>query len=134
MKETKLPSGALLKIGDTPFAVSKNLYQAILEAAKELRIDFSTDRIALYKNIFCIGFSSPKIEACLWDCFKHCIYNSGSGDFKIDQSTFEPLKAREDYVHVCIEVAKENTGPFVKSLYAAYKEALSEMEKHVSPA
>lgn len=133
MKEIKLPSGATLGIGETPFATSKALYQAILAEAKGLSVSFKTDKIALYQQIFCMGFSSERIESCLWECFKHCTYTDSRGKFKIDDTTFEPVKARDDFMKVCVEVAKENTGPFVKSLYAEFKAAMEEMDK-ISPA
>jgi hypothetical protein len=122
MREIKLPSGAVLKIGVSPFEVSKALYQAILEEAKAVAFVSTTEMASVYKDIFCVGLSSKKIEACLWECFKKCIYNSGKGDLKIDKDTFEPVEARSDYVAVCIAVAKENIDPFVKGLYAEYSQ------------
>lgn len=117
-----MPSGAVLKIGVSPFEVSKALYQAILEEAKAVAFVSTTEMASVYKDIFCVGLSSKKIEACLWECFKKCIYNSGKGDLKIDKDTFEPVEARSDYVAVCIAVAKENIDPFVKGLYAEYSQ------------
>jgi len=111
-----------LKIGVSPFEVSKALYQAILEEAKAVAFVSTTEMASVYKDIFCVGLSSKKIEACLWECFKKCIYNSGKGDLKIDKDTFEPVEARSDYVAVCIAVAKENIDPFVKGLYAEYSQ------------
>lgn len=127
MREVKLPSGAILKVNPGTFAQSKALYQAILEEGKGVLISNKTDMASVYKDLFCIGFSSQKIEACLWVCFSHCIYSSGKGDLKIDQDTFEPVTARDDYLTVCMEVAKENIHPFVKSLYAEYGQALATM-------
>lgn len=127
-KEVKLPSGATLKITLSPFATSKALYQAILTEAKGLNITSKTELAALYKELFCIGFSSPEIEKCLWECFKRCTYNGGKGDFKIDENTFETPEARDDYMNVCMEVAKENVLPFVKSLYAEYQRILAMTE------
>lgn len=124
MKEVKLPSGATLKVSPSSFENSRALYQAILEEAKTISIGTSTEMASVYKDLFCLGFTSKKIEACLWECFKKCQYNGGGGDLKIDKDTFEPISAREDYLSVCMEVAKENTLPFVKSLYAEYGHAL----------
>lgn len=124
LKEVILPSGAKLKITPSPFAVAKNLYQAILKEFKNINLDSKTDLATLYKDLFCIGFSSPDIEKCLGECFKRCTYN----DLKIDDNTFEPLSSRDDYMNVCIEVAKENVLPFGKSLYAEYQRILSTVE------
>lgn len=129
MKEVKLPSGAVLKITPSPFAVAKALYQAILTEARGLEVGTNTELTTLYKELFCIGFSSPEIEARLWECFKRCTYNNGKGDFKIDNDTFEPIAARDDYMTVCMEVAKENVLPFAKSLYAEFQRALAMTEK-----
>lgn len=124
MKEVKLPSGAKLSIGLPPFEDSKALYQAFLKEIKTIAIAGKTEMASFYKDLVCVGFSSKEIEACLWECFKHCTYDSGKSPLKIDKDTFEPVTAREDYLTVCMEVAKENIAPFGKSLYAEYGQAL----------
>lgn len=121
MREVKLPSGATLKVNPSPFGTSKALYQAVLKEFRSVAFSSKTDMAELFKSLFCIGFSSPEIEACLWECFKRCTYNGGAGDLKIDQDTFEAVERRDDYMVVCSEVAKDNIGPFVKSLFAGYK-------------
>lgn len=129
MKEVKLPSGAILKITPSPFAEARALYQAALREFKGINIGSGVELSVLYKELFCTGFSSPEIEAKLWECFKRCTYDNGKGDLKIDAATFEPVDAREDYLSVCMEVAKENVGPFMKSLLREYKSALAMTEK-----
>lgn len=124
MKEVKLPSGVMLKVGLPPFEQSKALYQSMLEEMRTIAITSKTEMASFYKDLMCVGFSSKKIEACLWECFKHCTYGNKAGDLKIDKDTFEPLEARGDYLTVCMEVAKENVAPFAKSLYAEYGQAL----------
>lgn len=128
MKEVKLPSGAILKITPSPFKEAKALYQALLKEARGVAFSTKTDMAALYKELFCAGFSSPEIEKCLWECFKRCTYDSGKGDLRINDETFEPVEARDDYMVVCMEVAKVNVLPFVKSLYAEFQRALSMTE------
>ncbi len=128
IKEIKLPSGATLKIHPAPFSVAKALCQAILKESKGISVHSKTDLMSIYKEMFCIGFSSESIEKCLWDCFKRCTYNHGAGDLKIDDQTFEPLNAREDYMTVCMEVAKENITPFTKSLMQEFSRILSTIE------
>lgn len=125
MTELKLPSGATLKLSPAPFGDAKALYQAVLEEMKSVEVSSTTDLASLFKNLACVGFSSKKIDACLWECFKRCLYN----DLKIDKDTFEPVEARDDYMLVSIAVAKENILPFVKSLYAEYQQFLSMTEK-----
>lgn len=127
MQEIKLPSGAVLKMGNTPFAVSKALYQSVLEELKGVSLDSKTELSTLYKELFCIGFSSKKIEACLYECFKRCLYFDGSKELKIEESTFEPEEARQDYMMVCMEVGKFNILPFGKSLWSEFQRILKEM-------
>lgn len=126
VKEVKLPSGAILKLRPAAFAISKALYQAVLDEVKGLSI-FGKPDVEMYKELFCYGFSSKKIESCLWECFKVCQYCDGRGELKVDQDTFESLSARDDYMTVCMEVAKENISPFVKSLYAEYAHLFQKM-------
>ena len=128
MKEMKLPSGAILKIGLSPFSDAKELCQAVLKEVKKLEFSSKTEMSTLYKEIFCAGFSSKNIEKYLWKCMQRCTYNDGKGDLKIDDQTFESVTAREDYMSVCIEVAKENIMPFMKSLYAEFQRILATVE------
>lgn len=123
MREVKLPSGAVLKVNAAPFKDAKALYQAVLKELKEVPVTSKTELGSLYKDFFCVGLSSPIIESCLWECFKRCLIN----DMKIDDQTFEPVERRDDYMMVCLEVAKENVFPFGKSLYAEYETVMKMM-------
>lgn len=117
MIEKKLPSGAILKITLAPFAEAKALYQACLEELRGLKVDPKEEvDVNLFKDLFCVGLASKKIEAALDVCMKRALYK----DLKIDDKTFEDIEARQDYIPACFEVAKENISPFVKSLYAEY--------------
>ena len=129
MREIKLPSESVLKIYPAPFSDAKALYQSLLKELKQVPVDSKMEVGELYKQLFCLGFSSPEIEKCLWACMARCTYNSGNGDLKIEKDTFEPVEARGDFMQVCIEVAKENVLPFVKSLYAEYQRLLHTAEK-----
>lgn len=127
MKEITLPSKAVLKIQLAPFADSRALYQALLEEAKGLKLDMSAEVDGnFYKDIFCVGFSSKKIEACIWKCMERCLYN----DLKMTLDTFEAVEARGDYMQVLFEVTKENVSPFTKDLYAQFK-TVSSMVQNV---
>lgn len=122
MRKVKLPSGAELTVSAAPFVDAKHLYQALLREMKEIKIDLKMEMANLYKELFCVGFSSPEIEAFLWKCMERCTYDNGrTGALKIDNDTFEPIEAREDYLTVCTEVTKENVAPFVKTLFAEYE-------------
>lgn len=128
MREIKLPSGAILKLQPSPFAVAKGLYQAVLREVKMVRVSTKEEVTAMLKDAFCIAFSSPEIEMHLWQCFARCTYNSGAGDMKITEDTFEPVERRDDYMKVCMEVAKENLTPFLKSLFADFQSAITTIE------
>lgn len=116
MREVTLPSGAILKVNPAPFTDAKSLYKAILAEAKDIKIDSKTELASIFKDIFCSSFASDVVESKLWPCMRRCLYN----DLKVEESTFEPEKSREDFTQVCMEVAKENVSPFLKNLYAAY--------------
>ncbi len=123
-----MPSGAVLKVNAAPFSESKALYKAVLAEVKDVKLTSATELAEVFKNVFCAGFSSEKIEACLAKCMLRCLYN----DEPVKDSVFEPEKAREDYTQVCLEVAKENLLPFGKDLYALYQKGIQAAEK--SPA
>lgn len=125
MKEVTLPSGKILKISPAPFADSKALYQAFVAETRNIKIESGTPMASVYKDLFCIGFSSPVVEEKFWICAARCLYNG----LKITKDSFEPVEAREDFTEVCLEVAKENINPFVKNLYARYLEILELAEK-----
>lgn len=122
MSEVVLPSGRKLALQAAPFAVAKNLYQAVLEEAKSLAFGKSTDVELVMKDLLCAAFSSKKIELCLWECFKRCLID----DLKISEDSFEKEEFRGDYMPVCLEVGKLNILPFVKSLFVGYSQ-MSEM-------
>lgn len=121
LKEVKLPSGAVLKITPSPFVAARALYQAVLEEIKQVQIVSRQDVLNVLKDVLCQTYTSKKIESCLNECLKRCTYNSGNGDLKIDDNTFEPLEARGDYTVICLEVTQENIAPFVPGLSVALK-------------
>lgn len=124
MKTIALPSGAKLDITVSPFGVSKALYQAVLEEAKTVKAESSDSVLNLSKDVICTLLSSQKVEAALNECMKKVVYNGK----RIDSETFEPVAAREDYLLVCMEVAKENITPFMKPLYARYSPLLEKLK------
>lgn len=129
MIEKKMPSGAILKITLAPFKDAKALYQAVLEDVQGLKLNPKDDvDVNLFKDLFCIGMSSKKIELALVECMKRVLYN----ELKIDDRTFEPESAREDYFQVCIEVAKANIAPFVKNLMQQYSHILPMLQKDLA--
>lgn len=131
MREVKLPSGAVLKIAPGTFAQSKTLWEAVLKVLRGVPITGTgnLEMVDLYKNLFADGFTSPEVQAALWPCLQHCLYNDGTGDVKIEQSVFEPVAARQDMLKVFMEVTKENIDPFLKGLYAEYGNLLNDLTK-----
>jgi hypothetical protein len=127
IKKIDLPSGAVLIYEPSPFAVSLALKEAVAEEMMRLQLNSSTDKAEIIKNLFCISISSQKLKACIWKCFEKCRYNSGAGDLKIDKDTFEPVRARQDYETVCMEVAKEELAPFGKEGFVKLSQHISAM-------
>lgn len=124
MREVKLPSGSILKIGVAPFADSKNLYQALLRELRGVKIESKAEISSVIKDLFCSGFSSAEVDACMKPCLARCTVD----DLKIDNDTFEPVSARQDFMPVYMEVAKENVSPFLNSLYAEFKQFIQMSE------
>lgn len=125
MTEIKMPSGAILKVQPAPFAAARTLYQAVLEEAKGLKFDPEAQvDVNFFKDLFCAGLASKKIEAALAECFKSALYN----DLKITNDIFEPVEAREDYIMACFEVAQENIKPFTKNLLLQYATIFQKMK------
>lgn len=115
MAEIKLPSGRLLTVQLAPFADSKALYQVLLEEMKGLKLDpLAEVDVNFYKDLFCAGFSSKKVEANIWQCMKRVLIDN----LKVDENTFEPEAHRDDYFTVLFEVMKANITPFTKNLSA----------------
>jgi hypothetical protein len=116
-REVTLPSGRVLTVNPAPFHDAKKLYQAIGGEALRVQIIGEDDLSETIKNVICLGSSSLAIEQALNPCMKRCLYQG----VKIDDRSFEPEEAREDYLDICVEVAKENLRPFTKSLFAQFK-------------
>lgn len=129
MREVVCSSGALLKVSPAPFADAKNLYQALLKELGIVSISEKMEMGNLFKDLFCIGFSSPEIERCLWKCMERCTYDFGKGNMKITLDSFEPVECRQDYMQVCVEVTKENVLPFAKALLQEYRRGLEMIPK-----
>lgn len=122
MKDITLPSGVVLRIGQTPFAISKALYVAFMAEAKGLKLDMNAQvDFNLLKDMFCTAFSSSAIDACLEKCLERCLYDGK----KITSETFEPEATREDYLSVCYEVAYANLLPFSKNLTSQFNRMLT---------
>lgn len=122
-KEVTLPSGKVLSITLAPFEDAKELQQALLEEVKTLSVDPTGNMADLYKDLFCAGFSSKKVEKALMKCMNRVTYDG----VRIDKDTWEPEEARGDYMPTCVEVGKANILPFLKSLYAEYSHLLGAM-------
>lgn len=124
--EIELESKAKLVVNLAPFKDAKELYQACLEELKALKLDPQAEIDAnFYKDLFCAGLSSKKIDAALKLCMIRCLYNGA----KIDDSIFEDEKAREDYLPVIFHVMEANIKPFTKALTQQYKAILGRMNE-----
>lgn len=124
MKTVVLPSGAKLDITASPFAVAKNLFQSVLKELKSVKVDSQAQVFNLAKDTVCSLICSPEVEAALSECMKKVAYK----DKRITADTFEAIDAREDYLEVCYEVAKENLTPFMRHVYAQYSPLLEKLK------
>ena len=125
-QEIELQSGVKLVITVASFAHARALYQAVLEEVKTISLDPKADvDVNLFKDLFCSLLASKKVEAALNECMKKAMYDG----LRIDEKTFEPIKAREDYLQVCIEVAKANILPFGKTLMQQFSPILEKLKK-----
>ena len=124
MKEITLPSGVLLRISLAPFDEAERLRETAFEEMKTIDLNPDKEMDAnFYKNLFCTAFSSNKFKEALKPCMARALY----GDNKCHlSSTWESPEAREDYMAVLSEVAKENLTPFLKGLTSSLK-ALSQV-------
>lgn len=124
MKDITLPSGAKLSLGISPFVDSRELYQIASKELIPLKLDVKEEIDAnFFKNVACSLLSSKEFEEALWKCFEKCLYNRE----RITEETFEPEKAREDYLEVCYLVAKANVSPFMNALMQKYSEIIKEL-------
>lgn len=123
MKTVTLPSSRKIEITLAPFPDAVKLYQAC--AAGMLSVDLKgtgdTAAWCLQKDLFCLALCSPAIDSATWECLKRCTYEGQ----KITKDSFEAAEAREDFLDIAFEVAKENLAPFMKTLFAQFK-AMSE--------
>lgn len=127
MKEVKLPSGAVLKITPSPFKEANALLKALSRDLKGVQLNSKYEVGEMIKNALCAAVSSTEVESCIWACFARCLYNGGAGDLKITEDTFEPIKARQDYIAACIEVGTVNVGPFLNGLSAGFQGFLKKL-------
>lgn len=131
MREVTLKSGRVLKVSPAPFSDAKSLYQSI---AGEIRgVDLRVGILGVYKDMLCSIISSKPVEESLWKCMGRCIYDG----VKITPDVFEDNEKRGDYYEIVSEVVKENTDPFVKSLFAQFptlKGIVEESASQVSPS
>jgi hypothetical protein len=129
MRSVKLPSGRELRLHAAPFADARELYQAMLEEAKSLKIDAQAEvDVNMFKDLFCAALSSKRIESALWKCMARAIYNGA----KVTPEVFEPVEARQDYFDVLFEVTKENILPFTKSLSARFAPMLESVKNSLA--
>lgn len=125
MKEVVLPSNRKLGITVGTFEESKALFTAVTEEFRGIKMDPSAEvDVNLFKDLFCTGLSSKKVDTALAALLRRCTYEG----LKIDANTFEPVEAREDYLEVIFNVAQENISPFTKSLYARFAEVFQKMK------
>jgi hypothetical protein len=115
-REVQLESGAVLGVNVAQFEESEGLYRVLVSKLGTLRFYAEDASSGVFINLLAVCFSAPDVQDALWKCLRRCTYN-GKG---ISKETFSPEETRVDFIRVCVEVAKDNTDPFVKGLYAEF--------------
>ena len=81
-------------------------------------LDF-TAMIDFIKNVLIGVDISEDVESVLWECLKHCTYQT---TYRIDETLFDKVpEAREDYYEIIISCIEENLTPFIKSLVSKWQ-------------
>lgn len=115
-KKVSLPSGAELEMTLAPFLEGRKLLAAVSGCIKSVKVDAELGDVSnlnSLKDVFLSCLTSKEVEDALLGCLKRCTYN---GQRITSWDIFEDLKAREDYMTVCVEVSKFNLAPFTKNL------------------
>ena len=115
-EKVSLPSGAVLEMTMAPFLEGRRLLGAVSSCIKSVKVDSSlgdASNLNSLKDVFLSCLTSREVEDALLDCLKGCTYN---GQRITSWDIFDDLKAREDYMTICVEVCKFNLAPFTKNL------------------
>lgn len=115
-EKVSLPSGAVLEMTVAPFLEGRRLLSAVSACIKSVKVDASlgdASNLNSLKDVFLSCLTSKDVEDALLECMKRCTYN---GQRITSWDIFEDMKAREDYMTICVEVAKFNLAPFTKNL------------------
>lgn len=84
----------------------------------EKELDF-TECVDFLKNILIGADTSQEVETAIFECLKHCTYDTTN---RIDESLFDRIPdARADYYEIVIKCIEENLKPFFKSLASLWK-------------
>lgn len=117
---TELPSGNYIDITPLPYVQAWEVAQSVLREVEKLNLDFGniqleellvTDVLKL-KGPICALLGSTVIQGAVKTCFTRCCYNTT----RIDDSTFEPVEKRGDFLFCAFYALRENVYPFFGSL------------------
>lgn len=134
MRQVILPSGAVLAVGIAPFNEAKGLQQACLRELRHISVGRALPMEGMLKDIFCVAYASPEVEAAMRPVIIRSTYNGEKIDLA-KPDIFEPVEARSDYYQVLAEVAQDNIGPFMNFLFAEWrKRVFAETAKESAPA
>lgn len=127
MDEIILESGSALKVTPLPFMEAVEIKQSVADELTKIEVDLSGIDLLKLRDTDVIRFSKPllqilsnkKIAQAAQKCFKRCTYNG----IRIDENTFEDVKARQDYLPCAFHALKENLSPFFASLVSSLKKS-----------
>jgi len=121
-----LKSGKILSYQEPDFEDALNLYQAILEEGKAIKLEAGIEVGHVIKDVICSSLSSKVVRAHVEKCMEKSLYDGS----RIVKATWQPSAARGDYMAVFTEVANRSTAPFTKDLFSLYQKALSIVQGH----
>lgn len=119
-----LPSGAKFEVTPLPYLKAWGVTQKIAKSLEKLNIDIKsidpknikvTD-VLDFKNPICAILADEAIIEAARECFTRCTYNG----LKIDDDTFESVKARCDFLPCVFYALKVNISPFFSNLISFF--------------
>lgn len=124
MRKHKLLSGKELRIQPARFRQSKHLFDMIAQEIKSLRFDPKAEFDINFVKDTALGLvASEKVEQAIIACMENCLYENQ----KVNVELFEDNEARQDYLEICFEIAKENALPFTKNLSSKFEPILKDL-------
>lgn len=121
----ELPSGAYLDVTPLSYAQAWDVAQTMMREVQKLELDLRgmdfeallVSDIVMFKGPICALLGSPVMQNMVKLCFGKCCYNQ----VRIDDTTFEAVEKRGDFLFCAFYALRENVYPFFGSLVSYLK-------------